>query len=68
MSWKGSVNCSFFVFKQKFGPEKQKNRTLKPIFEGVKQNCDNFVKNSEKVLAIFPNMDIIRIVVSTRNK
>ncbi|EFY04677.1 hypothetical protein HMPREF9443_01337 [Phascolarctobacterium succinatutens YIT 12067] len=42
------MNCSFFVFKQKFGPEKQKNRTLKPIFEGVKQKLRQFCKKQRK--------------------
>lgn len=68
MSLKGSVNCSFFMPKQKFGPAKQKNRASKRNFEGVKQNLRQICKNSEKVLAIFPNMDIIRIVVSTQSK
>lgn len=68
MSLKGSVNCSFFVFKQKFGPAKQKNKALKRNFEGMKQKMRQICKNSEKVLAIFPNMDIIRIVVSTQSK
>lgn len=62
------MNCSFFVLKQKFRPVKQKNRVLKPIFEDVKQNLRQICKKQQKVLAIFPNMDIIRIVVSTRSK
>lgn len=62
------METALFYAQAKIWACEAKNGVLKPIFEDVKQKLRQICKNSEKVLAIFPNMDIIRIVVSTQSK